>query len=192
MAKSRRKAREAALQALYKIEIAKSPIATAVDEMREHSDLSPDLTDYAEKLIAGVRKNQAEIDRRLTALIREYSYDRIVVVDKVVMRIAAFELFHEATIPPAVIIDEAIEIARKFSTVESGRFVNGVLDKLREESPKANWDPATAPPEAREEREPPEPIEVTEETIEAGSDEARKLARIGGWKLKTDDEMPAS
>ncbi len=184
MTKSRRKAREAALQALYKIEIAKSPIATAVAEMREHADLADYLTDYAERLISGVRNNQASLDARLSRIILEYDYDRVAVVDKNVLRIAAFELFFEPSIPPAVTIDEAIEIARKYSTVESGKFVNGVLGKLLEESPKANWDPASVPPEDRPEEEP---VEVIDEEIDAGSEEARKLAKIGGWKIKQPD-----
>ena len=186
MARSRRKARVAALQALYKIEIAKSPIATAVEEMREHSDMASDLADYAESLVRGVRNNQADLDRRLSALIREYDYDRVAIVDKNVLRIGAYELFFEPAIPPAVTIDEAIEISRKFSTLESGKFVNGVLGKLLEASPKSNWDPATAPPEQEEAIEEDELIEVVEETIDADSEEAKKLSRVGGWKLKAE------
>lgn len=185
MAKSRRKARVAALQALYKIEIAKSPIAVAVEEMRDHSDLTPDLADYAEKLIRGVRTDQAYIDRVLSEIIKEYDYDRVAVVDKNVLRIAAFELFKEPSIPPAVTIDEAIEIARKYSTLESGKFVNGILGRLLEDSPKANWDQSLAPAEELEEFIPDdEPIEVEEETIQADSDQAKVIARIGGWKIR--------
>jgi N utilization substance protein B len=183
--KSRRKSRVAALQALYKIEIAKSPISVAIEEMHEHSDLAPDLAEYAEKLVAGVRNNQTALDKELASIIREYDYDRVAVVDKNVLRIAAFELIHEPAIPPAVTINEAIEIARKYSTVESGKFVNGVLGRLLELSPKKDWDPATAPKESGEEvSHDDEPIEVTEETIDADSDEAKKLARVGGWKLR--------
>jgi transcription antitermination factor NusB len=185
MIKSRRKARVAALQALYKIEIAKSPIAVAVDEMKEHSELSADLTDYAERLIAGVRNNQASLDERLGSVLLDYDYSRLAVVDKNVLRIAAFELLYEPAIPPAVTINEAIEISRKYSTLESGKFVNGVLGKFLESSPKANWDPATAPVEFVEESlDEEEQIEIVEETIDADSDEAKNLSRIGGWKLK--------
>jgi transcription antitermination protein NusB len=186
MIKSRRKARVAALQALYKIEIAKSPISVAVQEMIEHSELSADLTEYAERLISGVRHNQASLDDQLASVLIDYDYSRLAVVDKNVLRIAAFELLFEPAIPPAVTINEAIEISRKYSTQESGKFVNGVLGKFLESSPKANWDPATAPPESRDEEvvHDDEPIEVVEETIEADSDEAKKLSRIGGWKLK--------
>lgn len=175
------------MQALYKIAVAKSPIVAAVEEMREHSELSADQAEYAERLVRSVREQQSELDGRLSKLIRDYDYSRIVLVDKIVMRIAAYELLQEPAIPPAVSIDEAIEIVRKFSTPDSSRFVNGVLDQLRLDSPKANWDPAMAPPEFAEEPEPDEPIEVEEETIQADSDEAKKLSRIGGWKLRTDD-----
>ncbi|MFI5385319.1 MAG: transcription antitermination factor NusB [Fimbriimonadales bacterium] len=188
VAKSRRKARIAALQALYKIEIAKSSIAAAVEEMRDHSDLDSELTEYAERLIAGVRNNQATLDERLSRIIQEYDYDRVAVVDKNVLRIAAFELFYEPELPPAVTINEAIEIARKYSTVESGKFVNGVLGKLLEESPKANWNPPPAPKEPIEEViRDGEPVEVVEETIVADSEEAKKLSRIGGWKLRSEE-----
>ena len=187
MARSRRKAREAALQALYKIEIAKSPIATAVEEMREHSELDAGLADYAERLVTSIRNGQAALDRQLASIILDYDYDRVAVVDKNVLRIAAYELLHEPAIPPAVTINEAIEISRKFSTFESGKFVNGVLGKLLEGSPKAKWDPSTAPPEETEEIvHDQEPIEVVEETIQADSDEAKKLSRIGGWKLRNE------
>lgn len=188
MARFRRPAREAALQALYKIEIAKSPISTAIAEMREHAELPEDLADYADRLVQGVRSNQAALDRRLAPLIRQYDYDRLAVVDKNILRIGAYELLMEESIPPVVTIDEAIEIARKYSSLESGGFVNGVLDALRKESPKAHWDAATAPVEAElPSEEPAEPVEVVEEPLRAGSPEAERLARIGGWKLRADE-----
>lgn len=186
MARSRRRAREAALQALYKIELAKSPIAAAVEEMRGESDLPSELAAYAEHLIRGVREHQPILDAKLKALVRDYDYARLAVVDKLVMRIAAYELFFEPSIPPAVSLDEAIEIARRYSTVESGAFVNGVLDALRAESPKANWDASAAPPEFAEEPARSEPVEIVEETIAADSEEAKKLSRVGGWKLRAD------
>jgi len=189
LAKSRRKARVAALQALYKIELAKSSIALAVEELREHADLAPELLEYAERIVKTVREKQTDLDKRLASIIRDYDYDRVAVVDKNVLRIAAYELLFEPAIPPAVTIDEAIEISRKFSTLESGKFVNGVLGRLLQDTPKANWNPKTAPPEFVEEYEPDEPIEVVEETIDADSDEAKKLSRVSGWKLKTEEQL---
>lgn len=185
MRASRRKAREAALAALYKIEIAKSPIGVAIDEMREASKLDGELLEFAERLITQVRENQAKLDREISARVLDYAYERIGVVEKVVMRIAACELLMEPSIPPAVTIDEAVEIARRYATPESGKFVNGVLDRLLRESPKANWDPTSAPPEFTEAPAPDEPVAVEEVALEAGSDEAAKLARIAGWRLRS-------
>jgi transcription antitermination protein NusB len=187
VARSRRKAREAGLRALYEVEIGKLPAETVLTDTLEAAQLPPEIAAYAERLVNGVLENKADLDQRISSLILDYDYDRIAVVDRNVMRIAAFELFHEPAIPPAVILNEAIEIAKKYSTAESGKFVNGVLGRLLQDSPKANWDPATAPKEEPEEIfHEPEP-EVEEVTIDADSDEAKKLSRIGGWKLRAED-----
>ena len=185
MPKSRRKAREAALKALYRLDIGGASPDSVIADMREHEQLEPDLIDYAEKLVRGVFERRQDLDSRLTSIITGYDYERVAPVDKNVMRIASYELYHEPSIAPAISIDEAIEIARKYSTEESGAFVNGILDRMRKQSPKANWDPATAPPEHTEESAPREQIEVLP-TEEVGPDEAKKLARFG-WKLRTDE-----
>ena len=86
-------------------------------------------------------------------------------------------------------INEAVDIAKKYSTAERGKFVNGVLGKVVNDSPKANWDPKSAPVEAVEEppAEPEPEMEIEERFIEEGSDEEKSLARIAGWKLRTED-----
>ncbi len=186
MPRSRRKARVAALQALYQLDITKGSLHNAVNEMLEHSALAPDLAAYAERLVRGVVEHHVDLDERIAAVVQDWDYDRVATVDRNVMRIAAYELYHEPSIAPAVTIDEAIEIVRKYSTEESGKFMNGILDKLRLRSPKANWDPTTAPPEEEhgeiEEEAPPLDVEI----IEADSDEAKKLARAG-WKVRVED-----
>jgi transcription antitermination protein NusB len=187
MARSRRKARETVLRALYEVEIGKLDPGAVIREGIEAVQLPPEIAAYAERAFNGVREHQEEIDSRLSSLLIEYDFNRIAAVDRNVMRIAAFEMFYEPAIPPAVTLNEAIEIAKKYSTAESGKFVNGVLGRLLKDSPKANWDPATAPKEEPEEiYHEPEP-EVVEETIEAGSEEEKKLSKIGGWKLRTED-----
>jgi N utilization substance protein B len=187
VAKSRRKAREAALRALYELEFGKRPLHTILKDTIEAASLDPELTNYAERLITGVREHQASIDDNLAKLILEYDFDRIAAIDRNVMRIAAFELYYEPPVPPAVTINEAIEIAKKYSTAESGKFVNGVLGRLLKESPKADWDPATAPKEEREEVVHEPPVAIEEERIEAGSDEEKRLSKMGGWKLRSED-----
>lgn len=186
MARSKRRSREAALQTLYEIEVGKGHEASAMTNTLEAAELPEDLAEYAVRLTEGIRARQQELDGILSPLVEGYEFSRLAAVDRNLLRIAAYELYHEPAIPPAVSINEAIEIAKKYSTAESGRFVNGVLGRLVKQSPKANWDPASAPQES-------EPEEVVRErgpeveTIEVDSDEAKRLAKAGGWKLRSDD-----
>lgn len=160
-------------------------IEDAIDEQEAHFDQRA----YAEKVTRGFHEHSEQIDGMLSERIPDYDFSRIAAIDRNVLRMAAYELFYEPAIPPAVTINEAIEIAKKYSTAESGRFVNGVLGRLLADSPKANWDPASAPAEDVEEppAEPEPEMEIEERFVEAGSDEERSLARIAGWKLKSDN-----
>ncbi len=183
--KSRRPARELALRVLYTVESGHTAVEDALRDALESAALAPDQAAYAERLALGVRARLAEIDERLAKLLEGYDIGRVAAVDRNVLRMAAHELLHEPAIPPAVTLNEAIEIARKYSTAESGRFVNGVLGRLLRGTPKAEWDPATAPPE----EEPEEPTREAEpepevEVLQADSEEAQRLAKVGGWKLR--------
>jgi len=186
MAKSRRKAREAALQTLYEIEVGKASPETSMANTLEAAAMDPEIADYAVRLAAGVREHEAELDQQISSLIHGYDYTRLAAIDRNLLRIAGYELFFEPAIPPKVTINEAIEIAKKYSTAESGKFVNGVLGKLVQASPKANWDPTAVPVVEDEEivRESGSATEV--ETLEAGSKEAEDLAKVGGWKLRSE------
>lgn len=186
MAQSRRKAREAALRTLYEIEIGRVPTNTAMKQTLSEAELSSDQADYAKRLVEGVRTNMSSIDDMLSARIREYAFDRVAAVDRNVMRIATFELFHMPDLPPAVTLNEAVEIAKKYSTAESGRFVNGVLGKLLEASPKADWSPSQASPDVEEPGEPEPGPEVEEVNLEV--EEAKKVAKVGGWTLRDEAE----
>jgi N utilization substance protein B len=185
--RSKRKAREAALRALYEIEVGHADVASAIEVTLEEANLPPEVAAYAEKLIRGVKMNLPAIDRAVSPLIREYDFKRIAVVDRNVLRIAAYELLELPEIPPAVTINEAIEIAKRYSTAESGKFVNGVLGALLKQTPKANWDPSAAPPEDDElVMEDPEP-EIEEEVVQEGSEEAKVATRYGIWTLRSGD-----
>lgn len=186
MAISRRKAREAALQALYEIEIGHTPTNTAVRRVIKEIELNPDLAGYCEKLVEGVRSNLAAIDDAICLHLTDYSLDRVASVDRNVIRIATYEFYHEPAIPPAVTLNEAIEIAKKYSTAESGRFVNGVLGRILPDSPKENWDPSTAPPEEIESKTESVPEVVVEEEI--GPEEAAEVVKNPGWKIRTEVE----
>lgn len=181
--RSRRKAREVALRSLYEMEIGRQGIEGVLKENLEAADLAPDLEEFARRLVIGVKQYRAEIDALLSKAITDWDIDRIAAVDRNVLRIATFELVYCPTIPPAVTIDEAVEIGRKYSTAESGRFVNGVLGTILKNSPKAMWMPG---PEAEEETAAPEAEPEPEEiTLDADSEEARRLAKAGGWRLKS-------
>jgi transcription antitermination protein NusB len=186
--KSRRKAREVAMRALYELEIGHMPLAMVLKENLGAAELPEDLHAFASLLITGVREHQAAIDDLLAKVITDWDFDRIAPVDRNVLRVATYELFHCPNIPPAVTINEAIEIGKKYSTAETGKFVNGVLGQVLKESPKAVWSP---PAEIEEEIAPAEQEEETPvETLAADSDEAKRLAKVGGWKLKSEGEKP--
>ncbi|HEY3780490.1 MAG TPA: transcription antitermination factor NusB [Fimbriimonadaceae bacterium] len=185
MRKTRRVAREAALKALYQIEITKGRINDAVAELKDNTELSGELLTFAEELLTGIYHKLRFLDELLSARIQEYDYDRVAVVDKNLLRIATYELYYCPDIPPAVTINEAIELAKKYSTAESGRFVNGVLGKIILESPKVDWKPVeNAEPE---EMAPPEP-EPEEQTLREDEPEAQELSRVGFWKIRTGDK----
>ena len=88
---------------------------------------------FAEPLIKGVLQYRDEIDERIRKYCKNWDFSRIAAVDRNIMRLAIFEMLHRDDIPPVVSINEAVDIAKKFSTEDSGKFVNGILDKVRGE-----------------------------------------------------------
>jgi transcription antitermination protein NusB len=186
MARSRRKAREAALVTLYQLDLMRAgldPLAV-VKDVCEGMTLADDQAAYATELVGGIAKNRERIDHELSTRLHDYELDRVAAVDRAVLRIAAYELLFIDWLAPAITISEAIVIVRKYSTAESGKFVNGVLGRLVRESDKADWDPAKAEGHDTEAPEP-EP-EVVEEEITPDSEEAQELIKVG-WKIKSDE-----
>lgn len=185
-AKSRRPAREAILRALYEIEVGRQTGPDAIADTLENSTLAPELAAFTDETITGILANRSTLDRDISGCLKGWELNRVAVVDRNVLRLAAYELFHAPSIPPKVTINEAVSLVKKYSTAESGRFVNGVLGALLAKSPKAEWDPVNAPSD--EDFAPPEPeAEVEIETIEEGSDEAAELAKSGVWQVRTKD-----
>ena len=88
---------------------------------------------FAEPLIKGVLQNRDAIDEHIKKHTKNWDFNRIAAVDRNVMRLAIYEMLHREDIPPVVSINEAVDIAKKFSTQDSGKFVNGILDKIRGE-----------------------------------------------------------
>jgi N utilization substance protein B len=88
---------------------------------------------FADPLIRGVLEKRADLDDRIQARATNWSLQRMAAVDRNILRLALFEMLHREDIPPVVSINEAVDIAKRYSTAESGKFVNGILDKIRGE-----------------------------------------------------------
>lgn len=127
----RRQGRELALQLLFQVEMTRDPAAEVVRRFWSSQRHARAAEEFAETLAFGTLENLQIIDQRIAGATENWRLERMAVVDRNVLRMAIFELlFHEQT-PPAVIIDEAIEVVRKYGAPESAPFINGVLDAVR-------------------------------------------------------------
>ena len=127
----RRKAREGALQILYQLEFDNSSVDHAIDRFWEKKKAPEETKEYSRWLVQGIISRQSEVDEAIQSISEHWRIARMALVDRNILRLAAFELLFAESIAPAVIINEAIEIAKKFSGPEAAVFVNGILDALR-------------------------------------------------------------
>ncbi|HLA14011.1 MAG TPA: transcription antitermination factor NusB [Gemmatimonadaceae bacterium] len=134
---SRRRSREAALQMLYQLEIgrttAQEAIVTYWPAHDAGDDVSEPLRQFANALVLGTMARLAEVDAIITAHAQNWRIERMVVIDRIVLRLAIYELLAEMDTPARVVINEGIELARTYSGEEAVPFVNGVLDSVRKE-----------------------------------------------------------
>lgn len=129
MSYKRRMVREKVLQALYAYEVSKEPIEGIIKEIVDLRSQKEALA-FAEQLIHTVIEHQEEIDARIREKVTNWEFNRIAVIDRILLQIGICELLHFEDIPPKVSINEAIEIAKRYSTEKSGQFINGVLDSI--------------------------------------------------------------
>jgi N utilization substance protein B len=127
---SRRKARECALQILFELEFSPDQLEEILKDYWAAQPVKAEVKEYATWLVEGLWQHRAEIDRTIEQASEHWRLDRMAMVDRNILRMAVFELFFEKTLPPPIIIDEAIEVARKFSGDEAAVFVNGILDGI--------------------------------------------------------------
>jgi N utilization substance protein B len=130
----RRQAREAALQILYFWEIGHVDPETAIDVFfTEHARDAPvEVETFAEALVRGTVERLAAIDATIARHSAHWRFERLAIIDRLVLRLGTWELQEDQATPPAVVINEAIELARRYGGDESARFVNGVLDAIRQ------------------------------------------------------------
>jgi len=125
---TRRRSRELALQLLYQNELTDASPESMQEGFDEWQSAAEGVREFADRLLRGTLSRLAEIDAELGRQTTHWRLERLAAVDRNILRLAMYELMFEEGTPHAVVIDEAIEIAKKFGAKDSGRFVNGVLD----------------------------------------------------------------
>ncbi len=134
----RTKARERAVQALYQIDVAATDLDEALARFwRSFEPVEREVREVAEALVRGVAAHRREIDDRIEGVSTNWRLDRMARVDRNVLRLAVHELLHRPDVPVKVVINEAIELGKKFGSESSGAFINGVLDRVAAALPAA-------------------------------------------------------
>ena len=128
--KKRRRARELALQELYGWEISGNTIEVVLKRMTDDSEAEEEIVTFASELLTRSILNKVTLDEDVVSVVENWEFGRIALIDRLILRLALCEFLHFEEIPPKVTINEAIDIAKKYSTSQSGRFVNGILDSL--------------------------------------------------------------
>ncbi|MEX1024044.1 MAG: transcription antitermination factor NusB [Planctomycetota bacterium] len=130
--KKRTRARELALQFLYQVDLRGADLIEEADSFLAGEESAKDTREFARKLIEGTFERIAEIDHLITGVAENWQIDRMAVIDRNVLRMATYELFWCPEIPPKVSINEAIELGKRYSTQNSGGFINGILDRIKD------------------------------------------------------------
>lgn len=137
--RKRTKSRELALQVLYQLDITRDLPESALDNFwstREDEDVDDEVKEFTSRLVKGAFDNIEPIDKKIAEYAANWQLKRMPVVDRNILRIGCFELLYCDDIPPKVSINEAVELAKKYSGAEAGKFVNAILDKVKLEEGK--------------------------------------------------------
>ena len=129
--RKRTEARQLALQMLYQLDTCGGDLMDEIVPFLKRNTQNNDTISYAKELILGTWEKRTHIDKLIGEVAKNWQINRMAIVDRNVLRIGTYELLFKSDIPPAVAINEAIDIAKKFSTKSSGQFVNGILDTIR-------------------------------------------------------------
>jgi N utilization substance protein B len=132
--------RQAALQMLFGMEISGADAATAIRTFWREFDADPEGRDYADAAVLGVTQHAHRIDELIRKASTNWRLERMARVDRNVLRIATWEILTQLEVPRAVIIDEAVELAKRFGGEDSSAFVNGVLDRIAEDCGRIDLD----------------------------------------------------
>jgi N utilization substance protein B len=120
-------ARRLAMQAIYQSEISKTDIDQALDNLFEEEGIPEETKTFARHLAKEAQNNKDKLDSKITEFSKNWSIDRISMINKSILRLAFYELLFEKDTPKPVVINEALELAKKYSDEESAKFINGIL-----------------------------------------------------------------
>ncbi len=134
-------ARECALKILYRIEISKESVDSSFKDFwsKTAESIDEESHNFAEALVKGICENIKTIDEIISKYTDNWNISRMAVIDRNIMRMSVYEMLYRDDIPPNVSINEAIELAKKYGDVDSGKFVNGILDKIKKVGLKDKW-----------------------------------------------------
>lgn len=139
MIRKRSKARELAIQVLFAIETSQTDPNEVISIFwQQRKNVLPEIKEFAERLIRGVLEKLGEIDAFISAHLDNWNFSRVATVDRNILRLGTFELMEMKDTPEAVVINESIELAKNYSTEDSSKFVNGILDKIKEDISRDN------------------------------------------------------
>lgn len=133
--RKRTQARNFALQVLYQLDITKDNPVDCLNNFWPNTEepVDEEIKLFTQELTKGVTENLEEIDKKISAYATNWQLDRMAVIDRNILRLSCYELVYRQDIPPKVSINEAVELAKKYSGPEAGKFVNGILDKIKSE-----------------------------------------------------------
>ncbi len=132
--RKRRKSREFALQVLYQLDFGKKDAIKTLAQFQDHFSGNGERDDFMERLVLGVLEHCQEIDQLIRKYSENWRLDRMNIIDRAILRMATFELIYCEEIPPKVTLNEAIELGKRFGSEDSGRFINGILDRIQSEA----------------------------------------------------------
>ena len=141
---ARTTAREAALQMLFAVESTGNDVEQVIFDFWRELPGDAEGREYADQLVRGVRQGLEAIDERIRAASQNWRLERMARIDRNALRLGAYELQTRSDVPRAVILDEAVELAKRFGSDESSKFVNGVLDRIADDLGRTDTDQGAA------------------------------------------------
>jgi N utilization substance protein B len=146
----RRRAREAAIQYHFWRDLQHGETPERIEDFWEFCPATAGVREFAQPLIEGMVAHRDEIDERIRKYCENYNLNRISAVDRNVLRLAIYEMLYRDDIPPVVSINEAIELAKTFGGADSGKFVNGILDRIRKDLNRPAREPVSSSQKERQ------------------------------------------